>query len=71
MVVVLDVDLLPMIERVVAVLDDYDPVTQQKVLEVVSVRHAMKMGSVRDADFVVVSMHKHITQMLRQLRQWS
>ena len=42
----LDVDLLPKLERLTAVLDDYDPVTQQKLLELASVKHAMRARAV-------------------------
>jgi hypothetical protein len=39
--VVLDEKLVPVLERVTAILSDYDPVTQQKVLELATVRHIM------------------------------
>ena len=57
-------DLLPKLERLTAVLDDYDPVTQKKLLELASARHAMRMGS--SSGVVVAGMHKHIEQLLKQ-----
>jgi hypothetical protein len=60
----LDVDLLPKLERITAILDDYDPVTQQKLLELASVRYAMRAGSM--SGVVVAGMHKHINQILNQ-----
>ena len=42
MTVTLDETLLPMLDRVTVVLADYDAVTQQKVLALTTVRHAMR-----------------------------
>jgi hypothetical protein len=58
----LDVDLLPKLERLTAILDDHDPVTQQKLLELASARYAMRAGSM--SGVVVAGMHKHINQIL-------
>ena len=60
----LDVDLLPKLARLTAFLDDYDPVTQQKLLELASARHAMSAGSM--SGVVAAGMHKHINQILNQ-----
>ena len=62
----LDVDLLPILDRVTAVLSDHDPVTQQKVLELAAARHAMRMGEVAKAHAVAAGMHEHIVQIIRQ-----
>lgn len=66
MTVTLGMDLAPGLEAVAAVLDQYDPVTRQKLLEVLTVRHAMQAGG-RDGriEFVVDAMHKHVRQILQ------
>ena len=61
---ILDEDLYPMLERVLVVLSDYDAVTQQKLLELATFHHAARMGE--HAFFVADSMHKHVTQILKQ-----
>jgi hypothetical protein len=64
MTVTLDETLLPMLDRVTAVLADYDAVTQQKVLELATVRDAMRAHN--HARFVAASMHKHVMQLIEQ-----
>lgn len=65
MTVTLDETLLPMLDRVTVVLADYDAVTQQKVLALTTVRHAMRA---RDhARFVAASMHKHVMQLIDEI----
>jgi len=63
--VVLDEDLYPMLERLIAVLNDYDPLTQQKLLELACVRHALMVGNQADAKTVAFGLCKHIKQMVR------
>ena len=65
MTVTLDETLIPMLDQVTAVLSDYDPVTQQKVLELATVRHAMRARA--HARFVAASMHKHVMQLIEQV----
>ena len=51
---------------VMAVLAKYDPVEQQKALEICVLKHAARMGNMRDAVFVVDSFYKHVIQLLKQ-----
>ena len=64
MTVTLGIELLPAIDRLTAALDDYDAVTQQKLIELLAARHARRCGS--DVQFVVDSMYKHIRQLALQ-----
>ena len=64
-VVSLDEDLYPYLKRLIAVLDDYDPLTQQKLLELMCVRHALMTGNPVDAKAVALGLCKHIKQMVR------
>jgi hypothetical protein len=64
MTTTLDEALFPILEQVTAVLSDYDPVTQQKILELATVRHVMRARE--HARFVATSMHKHVTQLIEQ-----
>lgn len=67
MVTRLDADrLFPQVARVAAVLSGFDPVTQQQILELTCVRHALQMGNAKDARVVVDSMHKHILQIMQE-----
>lgn len=61
---ILDERLIPPLERVIAVLSDYDLVTQQKLIELATVRHVLGAG--KHAEFVAKSVHKHVGQLLKQ-----
>jgi hypothetical protein len=51
--------------RLIGVLDDYDPITQQKLLELLTVRHALHCShKYSDRKFVAESFHKHVMQTL-------
>ena len=63
----LGTELIAPLGRVSAVLDTYDPVTQQKLIELLTVRHAMRM--LEHAEFTADSMHKHIKQLIEQWRR--
>jgi hypothetical protein len=65
MVTLLDGKLIPPLERIGDFLDDYDPVTQQKLIELVTTRHAARAG--KEATFIANSVHKHVLQLLKQL----
>jgi hypothetical protein len=60
--VTLGVEFVSMLDRLTEVLDDYSPVTQQKLIELLAARHAMRCGS-ENVSFVIDSMHKHIHQL--------
>lgn len=62
----LDESLIPAMNRMIAALNEYDPVTQQKLIELLAARHALKMEE--SADFVAASMNKHIWQLIHQIR---
>jgi hypothetical protein len=63
-------ELLPAIEPVMDALNGLDPVTQMKVLEILSLRLALKFGERKQAEFCADSMHKHIKQMMQQFWQF-
>lgn len=58
-------ELIPMIDEMVDVLSKYPPVTQMKVLEMLVVRHSIKMG-LDDPFYVADSVHKHVKQLITQ-----
>ena len=65
MTAVLGVELLRPLDRLIEHLSEYDPVTQQKLLELMVVRHAMLMGPTRGKRrFVLDSFHKHTVQIM-------
>ena len=64
----LDIDLMPFVDRVTAILDEYDPVTQMKIIELVMTRQSLKAGK-RGAVSVLDAMHKHIRHVLRQVQK--
>jgi hypothetical protein len=65
----LTVKLLPALDKVWATLESEcsDPVTMQKVLELVITRYACKMGNHTEAAFVARHVHKHVQQMVSQM----
>lgn len=61
----IDVDNLPLLDKLVEVLStEPDVVKQQIGIELLAVRHAMRMGD--EADFVAQGIAKHIIQLVRQ-----
>jgi len=60
----LGVELVPSLDRLSDVLDEHDPVTQQKLIEVLVARHAMHMVDPYSAQIVLASMFKHIKQIM-------
>jgi len=62
-IVQLGAELIPSLNRLLAVLLEHDPVTQQKLLEVMVTRHLMMVGEPHQR-FVLESMVKHIKQLL-------
>jgi len=66
MTVTLGEELLPFLDRLSLLLEKYDPVTQQKLIELLVVRHLMKVGQPNEK-FVLDSMNKHIKQIVQQL----
>jgi hypothetical protein len=53
---------IPKLKQVIEVLDAYDAVTQQKLIELLAARHALRMTD--KAGFVAASMYKHIRQLI-------
>ena len=67
MTVKLDVDLLPLVEELFAVLlTEPKVVRQQQVLELLIVKQAMRIGNTAQAGIVVDGIHKHARQLLGQ-----
>lgn len=60
----LDPQFVPLLDRLIAVLDDCTPVTQQQLLEFLAARLALR--TVEHAQYVVDSMHLHIRQLIDQ-----
>jgi len=64
----LDVDLLPLVEELFAVLlTEPNAVRQQQTLELLLVKQAMRMGDIRSAHIVVDGIHKHVKQLIGEL----
>lgn len=64
----LEMDLLPLMEPIIEILDRYGAVKQQQVIELLAVRHANRMPS--QANFILASMFKHIYQLNRQWQEY-
>ena len=58
-------DLLPLLDKLVAVFDD-EPnlVRQQQAIELLALRHALRMGNHRGAMTVAAGIYKHLCQMI-------
>ena len=66
----LDIDLVPLLDELFDVLmREPNPVRQQQTLELLIVKQAMRMGSTKDALIVADGIHKHVTQLIKQLRR--
>ena len=66
----LDIDLLPALDQAWLILEDKcdkNPVMMQKVIELMMVRYAGKMGSETKAYYVTKHMQRHADQLLKQL----
>ena len=66
----LDIDLLPALDQTWVILEDMcdkNPVMMQKVMELMMVRYAGKMGSETKAYYVTKHMQRHADQLLKQL----
>ena len=65
---VLGLELLPLIEPIVKILDDEaDTVRRQQAIEMLVVRHASLFGrNTRERVYIAESMHKHIMQIIAQ-----
>ena len=64
----LDVDLLPLVEELFAMLiTEPDPVRQQQTLELLLVKQALRMGDIRSAHIVADGIHKHVKQLIGEL----
>jgi hypothetical protein len=61
-------ELIPHLDRLTEVLDEQDPVTQQKLIEVLAVRHLI-CADRKHRQFVLDSMVKHIRQLLASVRE--
>ena len=48
--------------RLIAILDECRPVTQQQLIEMLAARHALAMTN--QSEFVAQSMYKHIRQLM-------
>lgn len=66
----LDEELLPYIMPVLEIIESYDVVTRQKVLEILSARHAVSCGKL-GVQFVIDSMHRHITKIAKQIQEFN
>jgi len=64
----LDFDLIPLIDRLTAVLDQEPALRQQQAIELLTVRFALRMGSPEAASMVIEGIHKHVRQLLEQQR---
>jgi hypothetical protein len=60
MTVTLGKELIPLITPIIKLLDTHDPVTQQKIIELLVWRHCERLPG--QEDFVLTSMVKHIRQ---------
>jgi hypothetical protein len=55
-------DLVRLTNTIIKILDKHHPVEQQKVIELLTARHA-SMG-LDDSEFIMESMFKHVRQLL-------
>ena len=62
----LGADLLVPLARLAEVLREESAVRQQQLIELLTVHHALRMGSKRDARTVIEGIHKHVRQLLEQ-----
>jgi hypothetical protein len=60
-------DYVGLVNRLVAVLNKEDVVKQQAAIELLTMRHALRMGD--HALFVADSVHKHVVQLINQARE--
>jgi hypothetical protein len=57
-----------LLDRLIEILDaEPDPVKQQAAIEMLTTRHAFRMGQRDMAVFVAGAMHKHAVQLLGQI----
>jgi hypothetical protein len=66
MVRTLDIDLIPLVERLANALDDEEPVRQLQAVELWCVRFASRMGNEQEGQLVIDSMYKHVRQLFQQ-----
>lgn len=58
---------LPVIEAVAKVLDDYDPLKQQQIIEMLFARHVMLTSRDLDQQKIIMDgMTKHVRQIVNQ-----
>ena len=61
----LGLEMVPMLKRLRDVLNDYDQLTQQKMLELALANHVMRVGRNREEkQFVIDSVAKHVRQIV-------
>ena len=68
MAVTLDIELLPLLEPIIARLDRYPPVQQQQVIELLVVRHCERWPE--ESTFIMESVFKHIRQLRAQAQKF-
>lgn len=66
MVKKLGLEHVPLQEKLVAILDQASAVDQQIAIELLTTRHAVKMGGHDKAMFVADGMAKHVRQLVQQ-----
>ena len=63
----LDVDLLPLVEKLFdLLLTEPNVIRQQQTLELLLVKQAMRIGNAQHANIVIDGIHKHAKQLLQQ-----
>ena len=66
----LDEELIPYIMPVLDIIESYDIVVRQKVLEIIAARHAIICKQI-GVQFVIDSMHRHITTLAKQMQEFN
>jgi len=66
----LDVDLMPLVEKMFALLlTEPNVIRQQQTLELLLVKQALRIGSAAQANIVVDGVYKHAKQLLQQMSE--